>query len=287
MRITQSFYKAFKEYIEGNKCGNIIRHCWVDGKLLHPSKAMKLGQYFEYCLTGALPKEGKVPVPEYMKSGKDMMEPYRKAYNDAKYVKRFFTEGDTMFIGFKIVSVGDKLVKKMPVSEWEGTVDIIAEAVRDIQIVTKDGKKIKIKKGERVVIDVKYSGLLEDKWSPMGWSMETDIQKEHHKIQAIQYHLISDLKFFYLVVDSSHKEKDEEGNPINPDIKFMYIPVDADMVEMHLNEGDYLLKKFNFEKSIGFAARPSLSSCNKCPLKDECKDRTFTPNIEVVNVNTD
>ena len=80
-KITQSFFKSFRKYLDGSLCGHIIKHCWVDGKLLPASKAMKVGIWFEYCLSKALPKDGQIPQPEMMKSGKDMMEPYRKASN--------------------------------------------------------------------------------------------------------------------------------------------------------------------------------------------------------------
>lgn len=288
MNITQSFIKSYKKYKDGRECGNIIKHCYVDGKLLPPTKAMRTGQYFEFCLTGALPKEGKPPIVDYMKSKpNEMMEPFRKAYNDANYVRRFFNESDPIFMGFKIVHFGVKKLKGLEgkrkhAKKYEGTLDIIAEATRDIEF-----KGVKIKKGELVVFDVKYSGLLNDRWNEMGWSFENDIQKDYHKIQATQYHYVSGMKFFYLVVDSSHKEMDDDKNLILPEMRIFYIPVDSEMVEMHIHEGNKLMDEFEFQKTIGFFPNPSLGACNKCPLKDECSDRALFPSIEIINVNTD
>lgn len=273
MKITQSFIKAMRGYLVGKTCGNLIDHQYVNGQLLPPSKAMKVGTYFEFCLTGAIPKDGQIPQPEMMKSGRDMMEPYRKARNDADYVKKIIEA-----TGFKILRSGVKLDK----GNYTGTIDIIAETTRDITI---DG--VTIKKGEQVVIDLKYSGLLDDQWNELGW-MFTDKQKEYYKTQAVQYHFISGMKFFYLVTDSKHKEKDDEtGEPLSPSIKFVYTPVDNFMIEQHILEGNDLMEKFELHKSIGFKALPEFNRCNDCPLYETCQDKALIPTIQIVNLNVD
>lgn len=273
MRITQSFIKSVRKYFAGEECGHLVKHQWVDGQLIEPSAAMKVGTFFEFCLTGALPKDGKIPQPEFMASGKDYTVAYRKAKADAAYVKDLIAKK-----GFEIVKAGIPITK----GRYEGTIDILARATKDIQV-----GDILIKEGEMVVIDLKYSGLLEDRWNDMGW-MFTDKQKEHHKTQAVQYHFVSDLKFIYCVTDSSHAERDQETKElITPEVKFFHIPVSQFLVEQHLIEGGDLEEKFNLEKEIGFVARPSFSKCMDCPLKENCADKITVPEIEVIDINVD
>lgn len=272
MTLTQSFLKSMLKYLYGDLCGHIMQHCFVLGKLLPPTKAMKVGIYFEFCLTGALPKDGQVPQPQWMKDGKDFMEPYRKARSDAKYIKGIL---DSM--GLKFVHFGHKLIN----GPYSGTVDIICEATRDLVL-----GGFEIKKGEQIVIDVKYSGLLEDYRSEMGWQF-TDKQKEYHKIQAIHYHIITGLRFFYLVVDSSHKEKDDDGISIPPPFKFFHTPISEIMIKEHEEKLNSAFDKFRFHRDIGFTPRPIFSECNKCALREGCKDRALLPSVEVIDLNVD
>ncbi len=68
IRISQSLMKAVRSYLEGGDCGIVIREKYIKGRVFdgESSKAMRLGIYFEYILTGALPKSGVEPKPEYM-----------------------------------------------------------------------------------------------------------------------------------------------------------------------------------------------------------------------------
>jgi len=223
----------FKRYLAGELCGHLITHCWVNGHLLPSSKAMKVGSFFEFCLSGALPKDGQIPVPDMMADGKKMKEPYRKASNDAKYVKKLLSD-----MGLKIIQISHKLTR----GRFEGTVDLVCVAERDI--VSADG--FVIKAGQWVIVDLKYSGLIDDNWNDMGWVFK-DKQKEYHKIQAIQYHYISkNLPFLFLVTDSSHKEKDDDEVPILPNVELFHTPVTEAMVEAHIIEANELEEKFEF-----------------------------------------
>lgn len=69
IRISQSLMKSVREYLEGGSCGILLKEKYIKGRLFDDAtKSMRLGTYFEYILTGALPKNGKKPEPEYMKS---------------------------------------------------------------------------------------------------------------------------------------------------------------------------------------------------------------------------
>lgn len=270
MDISQSFLKAWRKYIHGDLCGHIIHHCYILGKYLPPTKVMKVGIYFEFCLTGALPKDGKIPAPEWMKSGKDLMEPYRKARNDAKYIKEMI-----QLMGLKIISFGHNARK----GRFTGTIDLIVEATRDIVL-----GGFEIKAGEQIIIDLKYSGLLEDYRSEMGWQF-TDKQKEYHKVQAIHYHMIEGKRFFYWVVDSGHKEKDDNDKIIPPPFQIFHTPIDKFMVEQHKLQAYADEEKFNIHKEVGFTPRPVFEDCVDCPIREGCKDKAILPSVKVIDLN--
>jgi len=51
MKISQSFMKSFAEYKVKEECGLVVKAKYLDGIQSVPTKAMKLGQYFEYMAT--------------------------------------------------------------------------------------------------------------------------------------------------------------------------------------------------------------------------------------------
>jgi hypothetical protein len=281
-KITQSFIKDMRSYLEGSLCGNIIRERWVNNRLLDdPDKepgSMELGTYFEFVLTGAVPKNGKVPLPVYMKSKvkkgtvglgiDDMYTDYRNAHKAAVLTKEYITS-----FGLKIVKAGVKMER----NGYEGTIDIICEVVE-----LKEGFTWNI--GDEIIIDTKYSGLVEDgfkNWkNKHGWNW-SPIQAKNHGTQAKHYHYISVLPFFFLVVQAL---KEEWKNL--PIVKFFSIPFDDKMIADHVSEGDELFLTFKaYASTVGFTPRPSLSVCTKCPLFSECTDKHTYPRPQVIDLN--
>lgn len=265
MKISQSLIKDLKKYFSGQECGNLITYKWVDGNLLPPTKAMLIGQYVEFLITGVLPKDGKIPQPEYQKDGKTLYADWRKAYDHAMRAKDVLKD-----MGIEFVSVGKRLTK----GRHEGTIDIIARATKDIQL--QNGHKIKA--GEMFVIDIKYSGLLDDKYNVMGWVMTED-QMLYHGVQATEYHFITDLPFTYFVIGANGTLE-----TTTTDIKFFLMHISEQKVKDHLAEANDLMEKFEFEKKIGFEARPEYNRCCKCPIREGCKDRMTVPQIEIVEI---
>ena len=278
-RISQSFIKNMRDYKAGLECGNIIKHQYVDGNLIDlQSDSMAEGSYFEFMWTTALPKNKKTPLPVYMKSPlknkaardlkvSDMDQGYRRIHFNSGYVKSVFDK-----LGLKIVSFGKLLVK----GRHEGTIDIIA-------LVTKSQEfgDVVWNVGDKIVIDVKYSGLLNDKWSRHGW-MWSDIQKEYHGTQAKQYNYVSELPFYFFVVSSTNKEVEGTFEP--PEIKFFHVPIDSHMTEVHLSEGNSLLEMLKFESEVGFKPRPEYGKCSKCSIREGCLDRFDFPRPSTVDL---
>jgi hypothetical protein len=284
-RISQSMITTMQSYLAEEECGNIVEYQYVQGKLVnYESKQMALGSYFEFILTGALPKSGRIPRPRYMKSAvkkfaaKDlkvehMTVDYRRAHFNAEQVMGFF-----LLMGLEVVKSGQRVTK----GRFEGTIDIIAKCTRNITF----DSGCKWVEGELIVIDVKYSGLLYNKWEKLGWAW-SDIQKEYHGKQAIQYHFLTGFKFHFLVISNTNEQitdEEEDDDFELPDIKFFYTPIDQHMVDKHLALGNTMHDQLKHHSELGFIPRPSYKKCSKCPLKDNCNDKHLFPHVEEVDL---
>jgi hypothetical protein len=177
--------------------------------------------------------------------------------------------------GLKIVSYGVTMER----DGFVGTLDLICEVVEVV-----DGFTWNV--GDKIVIDTKYSGLLEigfKNWkNKHGWNW-SPVQKEYHGTQAKQYHYVSGLPFYFGVTQAVPKES--ENNPI---VKLFEVIVDDEMVKNHIAEAEDLFEKFKFYQSTtGFAVRPSMTTCAKCPLFKECQDKHTYPRPEVVDLNAE
>jgi hypothetical protein len=295
MIISQSFIKDYRAYKAGQRCGNLIKHVWVDGKETPPSDSMHVGTCFEYWFCGNLPKDGKNPITvdcytttafnakrktkafegktdqEILDAGvltvNDMYKPYITAYNNAQRLKLYFAT-----MGLKIIDKGVRKKREVrPGVLFIGTLDLICEVTKTIRF--DDG--FVLKKGEKIVIDLKLSGMIDNKWDEMGWQW-TPEQKRYHGTQAIQYHYISDgLPFYFLVLSPTNET----------DIEFFRTVVSEDSIEKHIAEGIELKEDFDYMKDVdGFRATPSLSRCLKCPLYGDCKDQHGYPHATFVEI---
>jgi hypothetical protein len=159
--------------------------------------------------------------------------------------------------------------KKLTKGNREGTIDLVCEATKKVIIkVSNTGDVIKLKKDDRIVIDVKYSGLIDQGWKDFGWDLlNNPKQREYHGVQAKQYHYVSSLPFFFLVVSSKNET----------DIRFFHISISEQAIESHIKEGNDLIDRFEYEKSIGFQARPEVGKCSECPLKEKCREKATVP----------
>lgn len=259
--ISQSFMKEMREYEAGGGCGNLMHHRWVENKLVElKSKAVRLGVYFEYITFGSLPKSGIRPTPEFMKSGKDMLAEYRRAHEKKPQVLKYLAD-----MGFIVKHKGKKYTR----GRMQGTVDLVLEATRTITF--QDGHTLK--KGDQIVVDVKYSGLLDDRYSKHGWMLDiSDIQRAYHGTQAKQYHYISKLPFYFLVINNTEKEA----------IKFLRVTISEDGMKRHLAEAVQLFENFELTATIGFEPRPEYSKCLDCPIYEYCNDKHTYPHPQLI-----
>ncbi len=242
--------KSLMSYNLGNLCGLQFEEKFIKGNFdkFAPTGAMSIGTWFEYKLTGAKPKDGKIPEPQYTKKG-ELTAEYAKMLNHIDSFK-----STMMFYGFTIETVGEKIVH----GDLEGTLDLRCRATQDIK--TESG--VVIKKGESFIVDLKTSGQLDNKWADYGWELNNLSNKVNIVLQPILYKYIEklngrDTKFLFFLYNTQDKDDCRIINFICDDSAFLELEKTIDnsrkMVEKH--------------KRTGWKAKPNKKICAKCPIK--------------------
>jgi hypothetical protein len=226
--ITQTIVKRFHAYQDG-ECGEKTMRM-MRGEQSPPSSAMALGTYFEYLVTGSTGLSEDAPQPITLKNG-ELSAPYRVCVSQAERVRSMLNQ-----MGVEIFSVN----KYEERGDLAGHIDLIAKI-----------------NGEMAVIDLKYSGNMDDKWNQFGWQW-SDKQRDYHSIQAIHYHIITGLPFYYLVTEAAE----------NGDIELFKIEFDDDLISRYKAEIENV-RKFIGISNIGvLEARPEFNRCSKCFARD-------------------
>lgn len=259
LKISQSLIKSYYDYTQGKLCGVFFKARYVDKNPkaeTPPTDAMKLGIYFEYLSTGALPKNGIVPEPDISYKGQareKLSAPYERAKQSAEAFKRIIEH-----YKIKIKEVGYLIQDK----DKSGVVDIWAEW-----------------DGEDVFIDLKYSGLIDDKWNENGWDLDSlplkdsiMIQGVHYKLLARENNISENIPFYYFVFDTN--------NPNN--IKIIKQNVDESRIASHELTVSTVKQRLSNDINYGFKAYPSMSKCVTCPLKEDCSHAIDYPLIDEV-----
>lgn len=258
--ISQSLIKNYVDYLNQKECGLFFKAYHIDKDpeaQREPSDAMKLGIYFEYLCTGALPKNGVIPEPEYVYKGKPnerLSVGYERVMQSAENFKKIIDHYQ-----IKILEVGKTIVT----DGLSGVLDILAEW-----------------NGQKVVIDLKYSGLIDDKWSEMGWETESLHMKDSIMIQGVHYKLliekrlnIKDIPFYYFVFSS------QDAN----NIKIVKQEVDESKMQSHIVAIENIKEKLRYNiKFNNFTAYPSMQKCANCPIAHKCPSKVDVPIIQEI-----
>lgn len=254
IKISQSLMKSLFAYMNGEKCGKLIEEHYINGVPFPSSEFMELGNYFEYICTGSPARDGHIPEAQTTKKG----EPTSK-YKIMDLQKENFDRVMKKY-GFKLKSID----YTFETEDSTGIADIIAE-----------------KDGETVIIDVKTSGLINDKWKDTGWHEEAIernekllVQAKHYKVMAEDMWGIENVPFYFFVFSNT--------NAI--DHKVFLINCSPDTLEIHrenVQGAKKLLEKYLEE---GFKTIPNYKECADCPLKESCQDFTDVPKIYEVQI---
>lgn len=264
--INQSLVKDLVKYQKGELCGLIFNNKWILRQYGKGSKANNLGHYFEYLCTGALAKgETEPPKPELTKKG-ELTTESQIAVSQANYFKEVIHK-----YGIKIIGAGDKVEAD---GQWIGTLDIKAKwdmIFEQGDFLTPDP----LNPDNTVIIDLKYSGLLEDRFNPFGWETNSLPRKEGTMIQAKHYKFLFWKKygynppFFFFVFDSKNVRN----------CKIIYVDITEDDLvnhEIFLNKASVYLEH---QLDIGFKPLPSYDACKDCAYNQWCPHKVEIPPI--------
>lgn len=255
MKISQTIIKDYLAYSKGEECAEVLisKHIKKDFPKVD-SDTMRLGRYFEYILTNVPSNyhpEGE--EAEYKKTAKtktveDMLEPYKLATKKAKKLKDLFLRS-----GIEIIEA--QTYKEN--GDLNGNIDIIADF-----------------RGEYVVIDLKYSGLIDNRWDKFGWQW-TPEQKEYNAIQAVQYKLLTGYDVLFCVAGSGKKDE----------FRLFRVVLSENTVENHKMLAERAKTDLELMEALGSGQNyPSFNKCNSCPLKKTCKDAKSTLQVEFIEI---
>ena len=261
IKISQSFLKDYSDYKSdfSQVCGLQIKAKYFDGVDFYSSSpAMALGNYFEYKATDTLPRNGQVPEPIVSYKGKaneKLSAPYERANESAELYKDLVGK-----LGIEVI----EYQKQLENEKMNGIADIYAKW-----------------NGRYCFIDLKYSGLLDNRWDERGWEVNSLPEKHKLMIQGVQYtilakdvlnHEYEDFDFYYMLFSQQDPK----------DVRIIKQIIDRDTIELHKRQVEFVYDelKNNPVKKL-FKARPQMKLCSECPLT-ECKSRTEIPTIQNV-----
>jgi hypothetical protein len=278
MNISQSLLKSLLDYRNGKECGLIFKAKYIDGRydLFPPSDAQNVGAWFEYMATGSIPKNGIVPKAEYMKRGKDengnpeLTADYRLM---REHIDNFKKNMESYSLD--IITAGEDIKVLYPNSLEQygeevyltGTLDVRARANKDIFAKYEDTIVKVASKDEEVIIDIKTTGLLDDKWNDFGWEINNLSNKIKLVTQPVHYKFIEYLKtdkdvpFIFMLFNSKNSK----------DARIIDFKVDSSSFEEHRAFIESGVENMLHLRKYGFKAMPSLEKCSKCPLNVDCK----------------
>jgi hypothetical protein len=261
-KISQSFVKSLYKYKQKEECGLKIQAQYVEGTSFPSSDVQELENYFEYIATGQLPRDNHVPEPKLLKNGNPAIDYARmdaQKQNFLTIMKR---------LKFEVEETG--FVFTNP--KYSGIADIIA---------LDKNVKSKVKNNQRIIIELKTSGLLDNKLNPLGWADESIEEKWDLLIQAIHYKMlakyewgIEDIPFYFMVF----------SNKNDWEYKIFKINVDEATKQQHLANLMNIEAYRDEIMKVGFKAYPDYKRCRDCPLAITCKDSVDVPSITEVYI---
>jgi hypothetical protein len=259
MNISQSLIKRIWNYIDGNECGLAIKEVDIlKNYQSKPTEPMKLGQYFEYICTGAVLRDGSIPEAPVTKKG-DLTADGKRAHEQANNFNEILS-----YHGIEILSVGDTITHKI-------------DDKYDLKIVTDSF--IKTPQEEKAILDIKFTGLLGDKWLDVGWDLDKFKYRKKLNIQPLFYKYvmekatgIKDIPFYYAI----HSSKNEDF-----ELWCVNIPNYQSVMDQVAYEVDRIIEIIEKDS---FPPIPEVKRCRMCPLYNDCLFKEEYPSIKTATV---
>lgn len=273
-KIGQSLMKGYLDYRSGNECGLQFVASNIDGQEVYSSDAMHLGVYFEYLALGSPARDGSIPEPKLtkgrtLKTGEVIdqrpLAEYERAHIQAENFRRMLEhyQIEIIAVNVEIETDGER-----------GRLDFIG---------TIPGNRLGGSSDDRIAFvgDLKYSGLLENKWEDYGWDEESLQYKDKILIQWVHYSMLAKAKYgiempFLFFVYSSTNERDA---------KIIHLPYpDESRIDSHRRDIEFVRSGLTMDLEIGMVPVPSIARCARCALAPSCSYRMTIPPIKRVTL---
>ena len=261
--LSQSLLKDYYDYYSNNACGYYIWQKHFLKLKTEPSLVQQLGIYFEYMATGYVFKGDEVPTPKMVYQGssrEDMAKAYKRADLSALLFKKMLTVHNVVIKKF-----GNYML-------YNG-----ASGITDIEAIVG---------GRPAIIDVKYTSLIDDKWSEYGWHTETlagkkklMLQPAHYKYLKRKIEGIENIDFYYWIFSSQKPHL----------AKIIKVEMEDEVIDLHEQHYVEKMKRYidyHFQDPSQLKANPSYLKCNECPFFDVCEKRITVPQVEEVQFST-
>lgn len=259
-KLSQSLIKQLYKYKMKEECGLRIEASYINQINFPSTDAQELGNYFEYIATGQLPRDKHIPEPKKLKTGKlsldyARMEAQKENFIEAMQRNRFEIEKT----GFEFTN-----------PKYSGIADIIA---------LDKNVKSKVVNNRRIIIDLKTTGLINDKWTSYGWADESIEEKWDLLIQAVHYKMlakyewgIDDIPFYFMVFSTKN----------DWEYKIFKIEVDESTKQQHYMNLKNIKSFLDQIMKSGWKAYPNYKVCRNCPLSITCSSYQDSPKIQQV-----
>lgn len=261
-KLSQSLVKSLFDYKNDEECGLKIEASYINGINFASNDVQELDNYFEYICTKQLPRDNHTPIAKMLKNGNKSLPYVRMDKQKENY------ENIMKSYNWEVEKTGFSFTNP----KYSGIADIIA---LDKNIKSKDKNK------QRIIIDLKTSGLLNDKFSKWGWADESIEEKWDLLIQAIHYKMLAKFEFgiedipFYFMIFSNKNDYE---------CKIFEINIDEATRYQHFQNLENIKKYLDKCIKEGFKPKPSLLRCNRCLMNKSCLHQLEVPQIQKVYV---
>jgi hypothetical protein len=265
LSISKSFITSYWDYRRGDKCGILFRDVDIlKNASIESTPPMMLGNYFEYLATGQVNRDGSVPEMPQTKTKKPTADAVRMMAQ-AKRFKKLVEEK-----GIVIKETGTTLIHERDGYRVKGVLDVLCDMPEYGQ--------------ENVILDLKSSGLIGNKWEDYGWKADTLNQRDKLTIQVVAYKYlmwkckdIEDAPFYFAIHSSAN------------DIDSLFWEVEVENFAYAMSEFESLCDAVHEDVrnylEFGFTPYPTVRRCEKCPIKDDCSYAMGTPEKETIIID--
>jgi len=260
VNISQSLIKRIWDYVYGEGCGLELKEVDILKKYQRESSdAMKLGQYFEYLSTGQPLRDGSIPEAPVTSRG-TLTTDAKRAQKQAENFNKMLAHK-----GIEIIDTGTVI--------QHDNLKIVLDAV------------VKTPEYEEAIMDLKFTGLLGDKWHEMGWTEETYDYRHGLKIQPLFYKYVYwkakgvyDVPFLYGIFSSKNENIYDvwEVNLVNFEELMSRVEEQVRIAEGWVSEA--------MKESGALVPRPDMVRCAKCPMFEDCMFREEVPTTKSVTI---